>query len=254
MLGRARACPATATGRGARGGAASGPGPVGSGSNVPGKAWRTQSPRAGCASSAPATAHRWRPDRRPRAAAPASARHRGPAPRRADPATRCAHGPASRPGPGRRHAPACRPPAPVLHGDGGMRQRHLAQQQHMATPQPSLRRGRIGPEGRRSARRDRDRFRGRRRACSRTWSVRLAMRRRGRPRVAHRVHRPQQFQRTVLGALGGRNAGHRPVAQQGRFRQRTAFQHVQPIGQQRACFVGLVAPRRRLPAPRPACR
>ena len=73
-----------------------------------------------------------------------------------------------------------------------------------------------------------------RRACRRTWSARLAMRRRGRRRAdADRVQRAEQLQRAVLGALGGGDARHRAEAEQHRLGQAAALEHVEPVGQQR---------------------
>ncbi len=158
-------------------------------------------------------------------------------PRRAGRAARCAAGRASRPAPGRRRAPAMsaarRQSCAAMAAWASATSRSSVD---AAAPEPA----RAALSGEASwasicAHRSRQVSGRKRRACRRTCSARLAMRRRGRRRATpDRVHRAEQLQRAVLGALGRGDARHRAIAEQHGLGQAAAFEHVESVGQQRS--------------------
>ena len=95
-----------------------------------------------------------------------------------------------------------------------------------------------------------------RRACSRTWSARLAMHSRGsrRARPTASIAPSSSSARCSAPSAAG-DARHRAVAEQHGLRQAAALEHVQPVGQQRRSLGRLVAlPHAQRPAARPASR
>ena len=146
---------------------------------------------------------------------------------------------AQRVGPGQRLERARASPA--RRSPRGQAPGRAARRRCAATAGPAAASGR--PAARRSARTGRGRSAARkRRACSRTWSARLAMRRRGRRRATPTAsQRTEQLERAVLGALGRRDARHGAKAEQHRLGQAAALEHVEPVGQQGRGLVGLVA-------------
>ncbi len=93
-----------------------------------------------------------------------------------------------------------------------------------------------------------------RRACRRTWSVRLATHRRGRRRATPTAcSAPSSSSARFSAPSADRDARHRAVAQQHGLGQAAALEHVQPVGQQRRGLGRLVAlPHARRPAAPPA--
>ena len=95
---------------------------------------------------------------------------------------------------------------PVLRGDRRVAQRQLAQQRRRCAATAALA-AVVGSASSASicAHSSRQVSARKRRACSRTWSARLAMRRRGRRRATPTAsQRAEQLERAVLGALGRR--------------------------------------------------
>jgi hypothetical protein len=118
----------------------------------------------------------------------------------------------------------------------------VAQQHHVAAPQPSLRCTRRG-EQRVDLGREIPACLGAEAACVQAHLVDAARNAQARQPARHadRIERAQQLLGTVLGTLRARDPRHRAVAQQHAFGQSAALEHVEPVGQQRAGLVGLIA-------------